>query len=154
MEKIDNSKFNNLSDDELVIYNYLKKMSLFWHLFIFILLLLCLILSIFENYENNIFYLTNIIDVIISIFLLFDYFKNFFGKPVGIVYGHISKRTDVGACKYSGYKYNIKLDNDNITFHNVQWLHISKFHQGNKVGDRVCVIKSRLGFYYFIALDD
>jgi len=146
-KKLKKIVFDEVKDEDLKLYNKVKKYS--WKLreILFFIFLPILILLIFDYINKELYYLIPFTIIVFILLIFLSHFLYFYAKPVGIKEGRVSCKW----IKYSkcGYKYNIYFEDINKSITDVR-LYAYKEHPVVQRNDSVKVYKTKLGLIYMI----
>lgn len=140
--------FSELTEEDWEEYNSLKTKSFLIRLIFFLILFPVYIILIIEalNTPYSVFRCLGITVIYFGLFWIL-YIVRFAGKPVGILYGRISKKTVEKLGRYHGYRYNVYIESIDETIKNIQ-IPLTKECPVIMKNDSVKIVKTRLGALY------
>lgn len=151
LKKGANIDWKELSSEELLQYRKAGRKSLLLGLAVFCAFLPAMIVFSVEIIKKVPAASAGVILAFaVYIFACFgDYAMYFAGRPRGIRYGRVSRKISRNRGRYWGYVYNVYFEDIHKSVTNVMIRH-TKSHPVIMKGDRVMVIRSRLGGLYIV----
>lgn len=137
-----------LTDEDLAQYKKCGRRSLIIRTIFFLMFLPIYIMFVLEAIKLSYSYIYILLATILYLVSFCgSYIIYFVGKPYGIRYGRVSKKTSYSNGKYSGYKYNVYFDDIHKSIINAN-IHSTKEHYVIMPKDKVKVIKTKMNALY------